>query len=127
MKIKIVLVLSLVLSLASCGSTNDDSRGIAPEISLISPSDTLSLSAPIPVRILLSDNNGLLYTEVKLQKPGDTLYYETTFFLNGLSQELSFTVDTPFSSNFGGQHLIEVLCVDEDDNRSFQDTGFYLR
>lgn len=127
MKIKLFGTLVFLFLLGACGSTSDESRSILPEISIVSPSDTLSQQMPIPVEVLVSDNNGLLYTEIRLQKPGDTLYYENTFSLSGQSKKIAFEIDTPLGQRMLGEHLIEILCVDEDGNRALRDTSFFLR
>ncbi len=122
------LVLTLSLSLSSCGNSDDDERSAAPTVSIISPKDTLILSDKVTVELLFNDNSGLVSTEITLGNAdqGNLVYHYSQRGLNGLSDDLSFEAEIPSVVDATGNNYIIIEVLDEDGNETFVEGKFYF-
>lgn len=122
----------LALILQACGGsegTGDDQEAELPQIQIVNPLDTVELADSIAVRIVYSDNTGLIFTEVTLgtQSGGNTVYHSSQRGLAGLSDELEFKALVPSVIDIRGTNYILVKCRDEDGNEQIKEKTFLVR
>lgn len=130
-KINNYLAALLLLVLAACSGEDSESGDGSPEkpqITIVNPIDTINLSDSISVKVLYSDNTGLLFTEISLgtESGGNTVYHSSQRGLSGLDDELYFKALVPPIIDITGRNYILVKCEDEDGNQTISEKRFEL-
>lgn len=129
MKTKISLFLGLGLILSACGGSDaGDGQAQKPVITIVNPSDTINLADSVAVKVLYSDDTGLIFTELSLgtESGGNTGYHSSQRGLSGLNDELEFKALVPAVIDITGSNYILVKCRDEDGNESIAEKSFMV-
>ena len=120
----------LFLSTGCSEEGNDDqTQDQKPQITIISPADTIALSDSVSVQILYSDDNELSVTEVSIgtQSGGNTVYHASQRGLSGQQDELVFRAYVPPILNIRGDNYILVKCTDAAGNETIKEQDFYVK
>lgn len=114
--------------LISCGAAEESPEVFLPKITIVSPVDTLGLSDSVSVRVLYSDDTGLIFTEISLgtQSGGNLVYHSSQRGLAGTSDEIAFKALVPSVVNILGENYILVKAKDEDGNEAIVEEAFFV-
>lgn len=122
------LLLASVLIATSCESGNDQDQNTDPKITVVQPVDSFGHEEAIPVDLRFTDDRALESAEITLgtQTGGNIAYHYSMRGLSGTSDDLSFTVDIPFTINAIGENYILVKSKDADGNETLIDEPFTI-
>lgn len=124
-----LFLLGLLIMAVSCSDDGETDQDQKPQISILSPSDTLRLADSIAVQIVYSDDNELSVTEVSLgtQSGGNTVYHASQRGLSGTQDELVFKAYVPSVLDIRGDNYILVKCSDAAGNETIKEQEFYVK